>query len=411
MKTTFTLFITLLAFISLASRNAVAQTEYSVSMGNQYANEVFFSLTDGVVKVSPRNSWDIAFYTNAFSAGIITNDGSGVELYTYPNAAADGWAAFDTIGMTSWKKLYNTTTSWEEGAFNRNATGHPDYGWGVYSMTSHDVIGDSLYLIKPVDGIYRKLHIVRKISTENKFIIRYANLDGSNDVTDTLSVNPYNDRILMAFSFNTGIVDRDPVASSWDIVFTRYMAMVQNTPYPVNGVKHKAGNTVAQADNVAPDFTDYSSLEFLADIDVIGHDWKTINMTTFQWEIEDSLAYFVQTEAGSVYKVVFDAFSGSGTGTTTLNVRTLATASASFNQIEGVKIYPNPATDFVKIELDSPLNGAAVVLMDLSGRIISKQKLDRSLMHEFHFPEVTKGTYLLRLTESKNTSTYKVVIF
>lgn len=410
MKTISTLFVTLLAFILSGNRNAAAQTEYSVSMGNQYVNEVFFSLTDGVIKTSPRNIWDIAFYTNSFSAGILTNDGSGVELYTYPKAAIDGWASFDTTGMSTWKKMFNSTTSWEEGAFNRNEKGHPDYGWGVYSMTSHDVIGDSLYLIKPIDGVFRKLQIVRKISTENKFIIRYANLDGSNEINDTLSVNPYNDRLLMAFSFNTGIVDRDPVASSWDLVFTRYMAVVQNTPYPVNGVKHKAGISAAQANQVAPDFTDYGSLEFLADIDVIGHDWKTINMSTFQWEITDSLAYFVQTEAGSVYKVVFDAFSGSGTGTTTLTVKTLATASASFNTIEGVRIYPNPATDHLKIELDSPLDGASAVLMDLSGRIISGQKLDRSLLHEFHFPEVTKGTYLLRITENKNTSIHKIVI-
>ena len=79
MKTKLT--ISLMSFALLVVFNfsrLQAQTPGSIEMGPQYANEVFFSLTTGVVKVSPRNIWDIAFYTNAFSAGIITNDGAGV---------------------------------------------------------------------------------------------------------------------------------------------------------------------------------------------------------------------------------------------------------------------------------------------------------------------------------------------
>lgn len=42
-----------------------AQTTHTASMGNQYVNEVFFSLTQGEVKNSARNTWDLAFFTNA----------------------------------------------------------------------------------------------------------------------------------------------------------------------------------------------------------------------------------------------------------------------------------------------------------------------------------------------------------
>ncbi|KAF0200578.1 MAG: hypothetical protein FD170_3327 [Bacteroidetes bacterium] len=410
MKTFNALTISVIFLISLISAGTKAQTTYTASMGNQYVNEVFFSLSDGEVKVSPRNIWDIAFYSNAFSAGIVINDGAGVVLYTYPNAAISGWESFDTTGMASWNKMYNDAADFENGAFNRNALGHPDYGWGVYSMTTHNVVGDSIYLIKPLDGVYRKLQIIRKISTENKYVIRYANLDGSNDQTDTLNVTPYNDRQMMAFSFTTGIVDREPLAADWDLLFTRYNTLVQSTYYPVNGVLTKKGNTVAQAHPVTPDFTDYTDLDFFPEADVIGHDWKTINMTTFQWEITDSLAYFVQNAAGSVYKVVFEAFSGSGTGTSTFSVQKVATASASFDKIPVAKVYPNPASDVFKLELNESLNGAVAGLYDLSGRLVREQLLDNSLLHEFQISGIDPGTYVLKINDKARNSAFKVVV-
>lgn len=387
-----------------------AQTTHTASMGNQYVNEVFFSLTQGEVKNSARNTWDLAFFTNAFSAGVMINDGAGVALYTYPYAANDGWETFDTTGMGTWKRLYNNCADYEDGAFNRNALGHPDYGWGIYNMTSHSVTGDSLYLIKPLDGVYRKFQIVKKISTENKYIIRYAFLDGSNDKTDTLSINQHTDKLTMAFSFTGGIVDREPAKDSWDLLFTRYHTMVQSTYYPVNGVLTNKSNVVAQVHPVAIDFTDWVDLEYLPQADVIGHDWKTINMTTFQWDITDSLAYFIKTQNESIYKVVFEAFSGSGTGTSTFSVQALVTASAGNLNAGVVSIYPNPATEVIKVELrEMPVNASAAIY-DLSGRMVKQQQLSSSLLHEISLDYLVAGTYILRLTDNNRSASYKILV-
>lgn len=410
MKTFNALIISFIFLFSLSSRSLHAQVEHQVSVGAGYANEVFFSLKNGVVKTTPRNSWDIAFYAQTFSAGIITNSGAGVELYVYPKAANDGWDAFDTTGMTSWTPLYNDVTQWEEGAFNRNALGHPDYGWGIYNMMSHSLFGDSLFLIKTVDGLYRKLNIIKKISTENTYIFRYANLDDSNDHTDTLYVNPYKDRLFMAYSFATGIVDREPLLADWDLLFTRYHAMVQNTPYPVVGVLSKPQIRIAQAEKVAPDFVDFASLEFLEQADVIGHDWKTINMGTMQWDIPDSLAYFITAEDGAVYKIVFEDFSGSSSGTTTFTQQLLKPSSTNFTKINDVKVYPNPANDLIKIELSSFLNGAKLSLMDISGRVLIQQTLGTGLVHELPLTGLSKGVYLLQITDQQKMFTSKVVV-
>lgn len=410
MKTFKVLVFSLIILLFSNNNPLQAQDDYDVSMGAGYVDEVFFSLKNGIVKTSPRNTWDIAFYTQAFSAGIITNDGAGVALYVYPNAAIDGWETFDTTGMSSWTPLFNNTTSWEEGAFNRNASGHPDYGWGIYNMNSHDVNGDSLYLIKPLDGVYRKLNIVKKLSSQNKYIIRYANLDGTNDKTDTLDVSPYVNRLNMAFSFTTGIVDREPVLAEWDLLFTRYYALVQNTPYPVNGILQKPQIAVAQAESVAPGYTDYTGMTFLTDADVIGHDWKTINMQTFQWEITDSLAYFIKAQDSAVYKLVFDGFSGGSSGTTAFTLQLLKPSSIETTQIQGVKVYPNPASENFNIQLNSKLNGASLVLMDLSGRILLQQTIGNELMHEVRLPEMSKGVYLLLITDGRKTFSSKILI-
>lgn len=410
MKTFNAFVISLIFSFLLINGKTKAQVEHQVSVGAGYADEVFFSLKTGVVKTTPRNTWDIAFYSQAFSAGIITNSGAGVELYAYPKSANDGWDAFDTIGMTSWIPLYNDVSQWEEGAFNWNAQGHPDYGWGIYNMASHNVFGDSLFLIKTLDGVYRKLNIIKKISSENIYIIRYANLDGSNDYTDTLDVNPYKDRLLMAYSFATGIVDREPLLADWDLLFTRYHAMVQNTPYPVVGVLSKPQIKIAQAEKVAPDFVEFANLEFLDGADVIGHDWKTINMGTMVWDITDSLAYFIKAEDAAVYKVVFEAFSGSSIGTATFTQQLIQPSSINFNRIEGVKVYPNPANDLLKIELSSSLNGANLTLTDISGRVLHQQTIGNGLVHELTLTGLAKGVYLMQITNQHEMFTRKVIV-
>lgn len=388
-----------------------AQTVYNVSMGSpSYPNEVYFSLTNGEVKTVARNNWDIAFFSNAFSAGIITNDGANVGLWAYPNAGIEGWDSFDTANMQTWPKLYNNTEDWEEGSFNAFSKGHPDYGWGVYSMTSHNVVGDSLYLIKPLDGVFRKLQIVKKISGENKFIIRYAHVDGSNEHTDTLNVAPYTDRLFMAYSFTNGIVDREPPKADWDLLFTRYYALVMNTPYPVNGVLINNNIEVAKAHPVGPDFTDWSDLEFSSEKNIIGHTWKDINMATFQWEMTDSLAYFIRKESGPMVKLVFTAFSGSSTGTTTFNLTTVSPAGLTENTLTGVTIYPNPVVGDLNVRFEQPLNNARLTLTDLSGRIVKQLFNVNTAEVSLDTYGIAAGTYILNIADLRQQGNFKLIV-
>ena len=77
----------------------------SVSMGAGYANDVYYSLENGIVSTAPRAGWDIAFSTNPMSSTVMINEGYGVQLYAYPHGDKDAWNDLDTSGMSDWPAI------------------------------------------------------------------------------------------------------------------------------------------------------------------------------------------------------------------------------------------------------------------------------------------------------------------
>ncbi len=199
----------------------------TLTMGNAYINDIYYSMADGIVSTVPRTNWDIAFQTGSRSSTILINGGAGMKLYTYPNGDITSWNSVNTTGIETWKALNNSDTTWSLGAFERNALGHPDYGWGIYNSVNHDVVGDSLFVIQLQDQSYRKLWIKKKASSENKYIFQVANIDGSGTVLDTVDCNPYITKNFIYYSFSTkNAIDREPAMDAWDFVVTKYIEMI-----------------------------------------------------------------------------------------------------------------------------------------------------------------------------------------
>ena len=76
MKRSFTFLLTLT--ISYAAQ---AQQPVALSMAPGYANELYYSLEDGLIKAEPANNWDLAFATDAFDASIMINEARGVAVF------------------------------------------------------------------------------------------------------------------------------------------------------------------------------------------------------------------------------------------------------------------------------------------------------------------------------------------
>ena len=137
-----------LALLGMTGTAQVHMYPEIVTMGPGYANEIYYQFSTGNTASATRDTWDISFRTKIMSSSILINDGSGAILWTYPYADTSGWATVDTFGLSSWPPMYNDPTDWENGAFSRHTTEHPDYGWGIYNMATHVIVGDSLFIIQ-----------------------------------------------------------------------------------------------------------------------------------------------------------------------------------------------------------------------------------------------------------------------
>jgi hypothetical protein len=413
-------FMTIIGVTTLSSvtMSQVTMVSDSVSMGQGYANEIYYNMSDGIVSSYLRNSWDIAIRTRIMSSSILTNDGTGVILYTYPNADTSGWATMDTIGLKSWKAMYNDPDDWENGAFSRNAAGGLDFGWGIYNTNSHFITGDSLFIIQLRDGSIRKLWIQVKKAAEDLVSFRYAKIDGSEEQNITLDCNPYLAKDFIGFSMITNeIVDYQPDRSTWDIVFTKYMSVQTgesgyDTVYPVTGVLNNEEVYSEKFMQIAPDFAGYNPYGWDSTRTSIGYDWKSF--TGSSYVIADSLAYFVKTKAGDVYKLVFVKFSGSSSGGKIIFKKSkVASVGTSDKTMDfNPQVYPNPANDKIDIWIPGTLSGSITLLMnDLSGRMVYKQNIPGTgTEYSINVTGLNPGMYLLKISSEKNTVLRKVMI-
>ena len=415
-----TLFISfiLVGFSGYASTNQSNGTPDSVIMGQGYANDVYYSFENGIVSAVPRANWDIGIHTSVWSATIITNGGAGVNLYTYPKSDTTGWTTVDTSGLATWPVMYDSEESWEDGAFTRNAAGHPDYGWGKYNPVNHDVVGDSIYILKTIDNIYKKIWIQRKVSVLNTYYIRQANLDGSDDHVVVLDVNPYRNTNFIYYSFGgDNFVEREPDTASWDILFTKYQGLQPNSSmYGVVGVMNNFNVYSNEFNAIAPDFTDYASEPFDSAKTAIGWEWKTFDMGTMGWSVADSTAFFVYTRKGDVYKLVFTFFEGTSTGRIYFTTEPMS-SGINDPDISPAELlaYPNPATERVSVDFGRLITGnISVAVLDLTGRQVYNRTFsgtDRTISVDITETGLQKGLHLMKITTGEGTFTSKFMVY
>lgn len=443
MKSNFYTFVALMATTLAGIIPAMAQgpVNDTLYMGAGYANEVYYSMSAGIKGAVDRKQWDIAFRTYQMSSSILTNDAanndeialSGVKLYTYPKSAISDWATVDTAGfyLGNWENMVNSTTDYEDGAFSRHQKGHPDYGWGIYNSV-HNIIGDSLYIIKLRDGSFRKLWIVKKLSSDNIYQFRYANIDGTNDTTIDLDCNPYSTKNFVGFSIVTNkVVDFEPVASTeWDLLFTKYMYTYpanSTTPYvqyPVIGVLSNCRNKEAKKDpyhkvkvlkfTQVTDFPPFSTYSMDSTRSPIGWEWKTFNNG---YTVVDPLVYFVQDLQGKIFKLIFKEFKGSSTGRIVLQkddnyfTGIDEIAESGFN----AAVYPNPVKDLMNLVVNpGKSKSVQVSVIDLSGRSVVSKKYDLPSgdLSTIQIPvqDIKSGMYMLKIQSGSSVISRKVIV-
>lgn len=420
-KYLYTLILIILTGLSTSNaQNKNYNTLETLSMEAGYANDIFYSINEGEILNIPRAGWDIAFYTSAFSAGIIINEGSGDQLYTYPNGDTSDWTTVDTSGISSWTILYNSPEYWEDGAFNRNSKAHPDYGWGIYNMVTHTVVGDSIYVIKTENG-FKKLWIVEKISVNNVYKIRYADIDGSNEQTVEIDVKPFVEKNFVYFSLTTNeILDREP-SDEWDVLFTKYIDITYDEfgdphEYLVTGATSNINRYANKFYPVPDEYVNYSSKPFDSLKNVIGYDWKSFDFGSMSWKVEDSTVFFVQNKLGDVHRLRFTLWEGSSSGYFEFynDLVEVSGIENEFGEQHTISVYPNPAVDFVNINISNEnLTNGEITISDLSGRIVYNSILSNSSGKRnvrVFTNDFVKGIYFITVIGDDVKETKKLII-
>jgi len=411
-----------LLLLTVSINFGYSQTFQEITTGPGYQRQGYYKLGSETEKTVFNTSWDIAFSVfGQQDAAVFINESSGSRMGMATSAIevyyTDGdFASTPNPATLTDKRLYNPETSWNYGALNeiRKPGQFFDYGWGAYQPSANKVVGTVVYVLKLRDGKYKKLMIESLTAAGYNF--KYADLDGSNEVTKVINKGDHTGKVCAYFSFTTNAtVDVEP-ADGFDFVYKRYFSPLRDTlsglfiQYSLTGIQMGLGVKTAKVTGINPTtvkYQDYNT-QLSSSTDVIGHDWK--RFTGSKWALPQDEVYFVKTKESRVWKIRFIDFEGSATGTAVLEKTDLGLFTAVKNLSKTqVAIYPNPTTDKVYLSLDTKDfvgKNLTVNVIDMSGKVVINQNI--KLTEEFEVFEIytqslAKGIYLLQLADEKQT--------
>ena len=395
-----------------------SQSSDSVTLNPSYTHQSFYNLNDGEIANIDNTNWDLAFSSSGYGSAIRINAQAGVELYVYPNGDINDWNSVDISNINNWSSIMNSDTTWTIGAFNSTSvpTNSLDLGWGVYSTITHHITGDSLHIIKLSNGDYKKLQMIKLSSGVYDF--KYANIDGSDEVTTNVSKSNYTSKNFGYYSLtNETELDREPDSDSWHILFTKYVSEIYpGTNYAVTGVLTNKNIEVAKAENVDVSNANYNSYSFSSQINTIGYNWKSYNMSSFSYDIVDSLCFFIKDDFGSIWKLQLTGFEGSSSGKINFNTENILSASDNIANENIFAIYPNPTTSKeIKIIYDLDYSTGSlhkVEFFDMNGKLVKSLELANYgfIERNVNLYDLKSGVYFVSLITNEKSFQQKLII-
>ncbi|MFY1045604.1 T9SS type A sorting domain-containing protein [Chryseobacterium sp. GP-SGM7] len=408
----------------LAQTDANGYTTANVTMGNAYANRVFFDLSANTTVSQAGDNWDIAFYrNNAMDKGVKINDAKNVTVYQASGIPSE----FDSVNpsqLSTWgSPLYNPdqTTRLQDGAFDTatKATAGPlNYGWGTYNVGTHTVNGEVTFVLDYGNGNFTKFFIT---SFASGYTFKYAVWNGSSwgtTQTKTLA-NGSDDAYFNYFSFTTGdkVPNMEPPKANWDLMFTRYYTFYTNTMmYKMAGVLQSPTITVAK---VQPETQETSvatlpaSTAFSGNITTIGHSWKPT--TGFYTDV----VYYIK-QGSDYYRLYFISNGGTANGNMYFKYKNI-TANLDVTEVSkkaSFGIYPNPTTADKKVTIlfdvkEKATNKGNVEVYDLTGKKVYSTELSNQAgfyKQEMNLSHLPSGNYIVKISFGGKTETKKLIV-
>ena len=409
--------ILIVSLFAIAANSMKAQVvSDSVTLGSGYGNQVFYKISNGTKTVSSNTDWDMQFFSSLFTASIRVNSGVGVELYQAVSSDTTNFATstLDTSSLTIMRDGYAT---WENDAFTSQQTGHPNYGWGNYQGLGN-IIGYKVYAIKLSSGVFKKIWM-KNFKTSGTLTFSIADLNGSNLVTKTIDRSTYSTKRHFYYDVeNDSVLDAEPAKTAWELIFRKYSDLAGPSYYNVTGVLSNYNLGISQVNNTLTTTakSNWNTYSLDSSINVIGYDWKSFNMSTFSWDITDSLSYIMKDNNGDVYQLIFTGTSGSSTGKMYFSKELISMVSIEENTpLANFGIFPNPAVSTLNInfELLNSTESVVINVIDVNGRTI-KTITNRFEGQGFqslttNVSELSKGVYFVRIQAGKSIVTKKFI--
>lgn len=421
--------VSLLALLGLFSWSLQAQNVVndSVSLGAGYAQQAWYGLESGQTTAIDKYEWDIAFPIPGMSVALRINDGGGVHLWKYPNGDQTSWSTIDTSGLANfWSESYNSEDDWDFGAFNALGTNNQfDYGWGHYDLSDHHVRANSVFIIELADGTFKKIIIDDFDSRLGIYHFRHADLNGANEVNDSLKLRDYSGKNFVYYSLsNSQFKDLEPLKSDWDLLLSQYTTFIPSGPdtiaYLVTGVLANVDEGLIKAAGVeANSYISYQNHAWDSARNVIGYNWKVFDGASGSYQVIDSTVYFLMDKAEDIWKIIFTGFNGT-TGTFYFSKEKLET-NAIKNSLQheiNWALYPNPSNggDFqIAINLANASSSTALKLRvyDPVGRMVSQRNLElKPGMNRFQVAtnNWVAGTYFVSIITDQGSVSQKIII-
>jgi len=274
---------------------------------SMYENQIWFNLQDtSVVSANSFLAWDLGFESNGTGHHIILN----TSRFMY----AGNTESTDFYGITS-----NTcdTMMYDDssGDLNKTAIGE----WADFTDPGNPVYPKEVYIIDlgyDNNGLPFGLKKVIFDNYENDtYSIHFSNLDGTDEHSFQISVDPERSFTLFSFKDGGSMVPVQPTDIEWDICLTQYSTILFDdfnvaTPYLVRGVYSNSAGTSAASDSINSfyDITinDIDNYTLSSDQDAIGYEWKDYKNDSYK--INPDIFYIIKDQRGMYYKLKFTGF-------------------------------------------------------------------------------------------------------
>ena len=292
--------------------------------GTLYPNKVFVDLSANRQTAVNRNSWDLGFYTAAGEYRVILNSSAAMMAKQISKNDLNTVTTADTVG-------FSTEVAFNQFAPIASSLPYIDYPSGDLSRTAIATVSanaeeNKVYIVNrglapgspAVSRGWKKIRILRNAS--GGYTLQHADINASS--FSTIEIARDDQYFFRYLSFESGLVDVEPVKKKWDIAWT-YFSNVTNfgngeVPYLFQDILLINRNVqIARVMTTAKSFADFTEADiaaqtFLVTQNAFASDWRSGGGPSSAPAVRTDRYYIIKDGDNNYYKLRFTALTQNG---------------------------------------------------------------------------------------------------